>query len=472
MNAASDLYDLARGNDPSRPYWNPERETMAAEPMAALQLQKLKAQLHYLERNSVFYQAKFKAAGFVPQDLRSLADLAALPFTTKDELRSSQDAAPPFGLHQAAPMDRIVRTTATSGTSGRPVYQGYSRDDVARRSESVCRGFWGYGIRPGDRFVNAFALSMFSAGVPFNVAIEHMGVVSIPAGAERKAEGVLKILRDLRATALVATPSFVAYLAEKAPEVLGIPASELGLRVVCGGGESGFELPAFQREMERLWGTKHVYDWASASDAHPNVFAHCHVRDGKHHLTPDLVLVQLIDPVTGQVKAITEGAEGEYIVTHLDREACPLARYRTGDILRVRTNPCACGRTGFRMDIVGRSDDMLIVRGINIFPTAIVNIVGAFLPQTTGKAQVVLPVRGPKVEPPLRVRVECGEGVDPAAARELADAIERRIRADLTVTAQVELVAFGAHERTAAKTRLVVIEPPADGAQGSQGSGR
>jgi hypothetical protein len=151
----------------------------------------------------------------------------------------------------------------------------------------------------------------------------------------------------------VATPSFVAYLAEKAPEVLGIPASELGLRVVCGGGESG-ELPAFQREMERLWGTRHVYDWASASDAHPNVFAHCHVRDGKHHLTPDLVLVQLIDPASGEVKDIAEGAEGEYIVTHLDREACPLARYRTGDILRVRTSPCACGRTGFRMDIIGR----------------------------------------------------------------------------------------------------------------------
>ena len=180
-----ELYDLSLGNDPARPFWNPERETMPADRMAALQLDKLKSQLKYLQDNSAFYQAKFKDAGFAPGDVRTLADLAAMPFTTKHELRESQDAAPPFGLHQAAPMDKVVRTTATSGTSGRAVYQGYSRSDVLRRSESVCRGFWGYGIRPGDRVVNGFALSMFSAGVPFNVGLEHLGAVSIPAGSER-----------------------------------------------------------------------------------------------------------------------------------------------------------------------------------------------------------------------------------------------------------------------------------------------
>jgi phenylacetate-CoA ligase len=225
-----------------------------------------------------------------------------------------------------------------------------------------------------------------------------------------------------------------------------------------GGGESGFEIPSFRREMEERWGTPHVYDWASASDAHPNVFAHCRHRNGKHHLTPDLVLVQLIDPVTGAQKPIEDGAEGEYIFTHLDREACPLVRYRTGDVLRTYTTPCECGRTGFRMDIVGRSDDMLIVRGINVYPAAVVAVVGTFMPRTTGKAQIVLPAAGPKVEPPLRVRVECGSGVDPARADDLRARIEASIRAELSFSARVELLGFGEFARTETKTKLVSIE--------------
>src|SRR5581483_10672648 len=185
MSLNDELYDLSHGNDPARPYWNAARETMPPDAMRAVQLEKLKSQLAYLETHSVFYQKKFREAGFRAGDVASIEDLAALPFTTKAELRESQQEAPPFGLHQAAAMNRIVRTTATSGTSGHPVYQAYTRKDVARRSESVCRGFWGYGIRPGDRVVNGFALSMFSAGLPFNVAIEHLGAVSVPAGAER-----------------------------------------------------------------------------------------------------------------------------------------------------------------------------------------------------------------------------------------------------------------------------------------------
>jgi len=346
----------------------------------------------------------------------------------------------------------------TSGTSGKPVYQGYTRNDVLRRSESVARGFWSAGLRPGHRVVNGFALSMFSAGLPFCVGLEQLGAVSIPAGAERRAEGVLKIIRDMKADALTLTPSFASYLVEKAPEVLGMEAKDLGIKIIVGGGESGFEIPSFRREMEERWGTPCVYDWASASDAHPNVFAHCVHRTGKHHLTADLVLVQLIDPATGALKPIEHGAEGEYIFTHLDREACPLLRYRTGDVLRTYTTPCECGRTGFRMDIIGRSDDMLIVRGINLYPTAVVAIVGTFMPRITGKAQVVLPAPGPKVEPPLRVRVECGEGVAPGTSGDLAKSIEAALRADLSVTARVELVAYGRFQRTEAKTKLISIE--------------
>jgi phenylacetate-CoA ligase len=446
------------GLDPNRAYWNPERETMPAEQMAALQLSKLKPQLAFLDAHSELYRAKFAAAGFRPGDLRTLEDLGRLPFTTKTELREAQEASPPFGTHQAAPMDRIVRITSTAGTTGRPVFQAYTRDDTLRRNESICRGLWGFGVRPGDRVINGFALSMFNAGIPFCAAIEHLGALDVPVGAERKADGMLKMAKEVGATVWIGTPSFAGYLAEKCEEVLGIPPQKLGLRVVCGGGESGFELPAFQKRMEDAFGTKHVYDWASTSDAHPNVFAHCEHRNGKHQLTPDFALVQLIDPQTGALKPMRDGAEGEYIFTHLDRQACGLVRYRTGDILRVQTSPCPCGRTGFRMDIIGRSDDMLLVRGVNVFPSALQSVAERFSPKVQGRIQVVLPRPGPQVEPPLRVRVEHAAGLGPQELPALKKSLEASIRSDLSVTAEIHLVAPGTLTRTETKTRFIVVE--------------
>lgn len=445
--------------DLTRAFWNPSRETMPDEQMLALQLSKLKTQLRYLEQHSALYQRKFREAGFRAGDLRTIEDLAGLPFTTKAELREAQEAAPPFGLHQAAPMDRIVRITSTAGTTGRPVFQGYTRDDTLRRNESIARGLWGFGVRPGDRVINGFALSMFNAGIPFCAAIEHLGALDVPVGAERKADGMLKMAWEVKATVWIGTPSFAAYLAEKCQEVLGVPPSALGLRVVCGGGESGFELPSFQKRMEEAFGTRHVYDWASTSDAHPNVFAHCQYRIGKHQLTPDFALVQLIDPQTGQLVPMRDGAEGEYIFTHLDRQACALVRYRTGDILRVQTSPCPCGRTGFRMDIIGRADDMLLVRGVNVFPSAVQSVVDRFAPQVGGRIQIVLPAPGPRVEPPLRVRVEHAPGVVEPTLATLKQAIETALRADLTVSADIRLVPPGTLTRTETKTRLIVVEP-------------
>lgn len=444
--------------DESREHWNPTQETMPVERMRELQTAKLRGQLEYLAGHSTLYRHKFAAAGFNPSDLRTIDDLARLPFTTKTELREAQEAQPPFGTHQAAPMERIVRITSTAGTTGRPVFQGYTREDTIRRNESIARGLWAFGVRPGDRVVNGFALSMFNAGVPFCTGIEHLGAVSVPAGAERRTEGMLRVMRDVRATAWVGTPSFAAYLAEKCEEVLGIPPRQLALRVVCGGGESGFEQPVFQKRMEEAWGTPYVFDWASTSDAHPNVFAHCKARSGKHHLTPDFALVQLIDPETGAIREMADGVEGEYIFTHLDRQACPLVRYRTGDVLRVRTSPCECGRTGFRMDIIGRSDDMLLVRGVNLFPSALQSVVNGFAPKASGRMQVVLPRPGPQVEPPLRMRVEYAEGLGEAECAELKAAIERAIRGDLTVTVEIELVPQGGLGRTETKTRLIVVE--------------
>jgi phenylacetate-CoA ligase len=462
MHIDTDLAQEVRnaGDDPEgkREHWNPLQETMPLERMRALQTRKLKKQLLYLGERSALYRKKFREAGFDPHSLRRIEDLVQLPFTTKADLREAQEQQPPFGSHQAAPMEEIIRVTSTAGTTGQPVFQAYARSDVMRRNESIARGLWGFGVRPGDRVVNGFALSMFNAGIPFCTGIEHLGAIDIPVGAERKAEGMLKMAHAMKATVWIGTPSFAGFLADKCQEVLGIPPHELGLRIVCGGGESGFEQPAFQQKMEKAWGTPYVFDWASTSDAHPNVFAHCKHRNGKHHLTPDFALVELIDPATGKIVPMRDGAEGEYIFTHLDRRACPLARYRTGDILRVQTSPCACGRTGFRMDIIGRADDMLIVRGVNLFPSAIVALAGTFAPKTVGRLQIVLDRPGPKAEPPLRVRIEHAAGLEATDVAELKTAIEKKIRADLTVTASVQMLPPGSFGQTETKTRLVVVE--------------
>ena len=436
-----------------RKYWNAGRETMPVAHMRALQLAKLCEQVKYVGEHSEFYKEKFRSSGFNLQEISSVEGLAALPFTTKAELRDSQEASPPFGRHLAASMSDIVRVTATSGTTGKSVFQGYTVHDTLRRTESIARVLWGFGVRPGDRVINGFALSMFNAGIPLCAAVEHMGAVSIPAGAERRVEGMLKLMQQLKPTVWIGTPSFAAALVEKCVEVLGMPAYELGLRIVCGGGESGFEQPAFQRRMEAAWGTPYIYDWASTSDAHPNVFAHCEHRSGKHHITPDFALVELIDPKTGNIIEMADGVQGEYIFSHLDRQACPLLRYRTGDVIRVNTSECACGRTGFRMDIIGRSDALLIVRGADVFPSALQDVIGTFASQGIGPFQIVLSEPGPTVVSPLRIRVESsGEGAY------LKASIEQAIREELRVSSTIELVASGALGRTETKSRLIVLE--------------
>jgi phenylacetate-CoA ligase len=453
----TDVHFAREGDDLARLHWNPARETMQPERMRALQLEKLRTQLQYLERYSLLYVRKFARAGFRAQDLRSIDDLEQLPFTTKAELREGQDSHPPFGLHQAAADEEVIRTTATSGTTGKPVFQAYTRQDALLRSESIARALWSFGVRPGDRVINGFALSMFNAGVPVCAAIEHLGANSIPVGSERRAEGMLRMMKEIRATAWIGTPSFMAYLTEKCREVLGMDPSELGVRVICGGGESGFELPEFRQKIEQAWGTPHVYDFASSSDAQPNNFSHCHVREGKHQTTPDMALVQLVDPATGALLPLEDGAQGEYIFTHLSRQACGLVRYRSGDVIKVRTGACECGRTGFRMDIIGRTDDMLIVRGVNLYPSAVQAVVNQFPDVFEGPMQIVLKDKGPRVAPPLHVRVETRPGAtDLESARA---AFERACREQLNVRVEAACVPAGSMARTEGKARLIVVEP-------------
>ena len=445
-------------HDPADVYWNNAVETMPLDQLRELQMAKLRKQLAYLQDNSRFYQKLFSEQGFDARDFRNISDIDGLPFTHKNDLRMNQEVEPPFGSHMAASPDQLIRVTTTAGTTGRAVVQAYPRRDVMLRNESVCRTLWSFGVRPGDRVVNGFSLSMFNAGIPFCTAIEHLGAVDVPVGTERRAEGLLKIAWEIGATVLIGTPSFAMYVAERCTDVLGIPARELGIRIVCGGGEPGFELSGVREQLEEAFGTKGIYDLASSSDAHPNSFANCHLRSGKHHMTGDFALIQLIDPATGKLMDMTNGAQGEYIFTHLDREACPLLRYRTNDIIRINTTPCQCGRTGFRIDLIGRSDDMLLVRGMNVFPSALQSVVASFAPKTTGKMRVILDAPGPAVDPPLNIEVECNEGIGAHEWADLKAQIDHTLRQQLTVRTDVSLLAFGGFKRDGGKAKLVVVK--------------
>lgn len=439
-------------------FWNPEVELMSPEETLALQEKKLRKQLQYLFDKSELYQEKFKRAGFSPADFGNLPDLDLLPFTTKQELRKSQEESLPFGRHLAAPLDKVIRVTTTAGTTGRPVVQAYTRNDVIRRNESLSRVLWNFGVRPGDKVFNGFALSMFNAGIPFCTAVENLGAIDVPVGAERRADGFLRLARDIGIDVLIATPSFVRYLGEKCHEVLGFPATDLNVRVICGGGEPGFDLPGVREEIMATWGTEHVYDLASMSDAHPNSFANCRFRGGKHQVTPDLVLVQLVDPQTGQQIEVRDGVVGEYIFTHLDREACPLLRYRTGDIVRINAKPCECGRPTPRFDIIGRTDDMLIVRGMNVFPSAIQTVVGEFAPKVSGALQIVLDKPGPSVEPPLNLKVEVAKDFPASQEEQLKNEMESAIHKKLNVRSSIQIVSYGSLQRTEKKSKLIVIK--------------
>lgn len=441
---------------PGGPYWSPDIETMGAAEMKGLQETLLVRQMAYLESNSPFYRAKFAAAGLRFGDIRTLADLRRVPMTAKQELRVSQEESAPFGTHLAAAVDRVVLTQTTSGTSGRPVFQAFTKADLLTRYEVYSRVFRAWGLGPEDRIVHAMALSMFGGGIAVCNAVMHFGAVSVPVGAEANSQRLLNMLRDMRPSAMLITPSYAEHLGKRCRELIGMEAKELGLRVIGCFAEPGGEDPVIRDRLEELWGAR-VYDGGGSSDAAPILFGNCSERHGKHFFAPDYGYVDLVDCDTGEPIEMEDGAEGEWVFTHLTREASPLVRFRSGDRIRVMTSPCACGRTSYRMLYIGRIDDMLNVRGVNLFPTAVKSVVEQFFPRTTGEVRIRLTAPGPRVDQ-LRAVVEFGPRENAKTAAALGKEIENAIHVQLRVRATIEMVPAGSIERPAVgKVKLVEL---------------
>jgi phenylacetate-CoA ligase len=423
---------------------DPEAETRPWEEQLAADGELYGAQLAYLLDRSEFYRAKL--AGYTPG---GLAEIAELPLTEKDELRATRTQENPIGTHLCAERDEIVRIYSTSGTTGTPSYVPLTADDLENWITGSARSYAASGVKPGQRIVSTYNAGPFVAGAALD-AFERIGLSHIPVGTGNS-ERLLLAVELLRPEAVVLTPSYAAYLVELAAE-RGVDLSGSSVERVLVAGEPGGGEPAFRARLEESWGAK-VTEAMGVGDIGPSLWGECEEQDGMHLGAHGLVHPELVDPETGAALPMEDGATGELVLTHLRHRAAPLLRFRTRDHVQVRTGPCPCGRTGTRIRCLGRTDDMLIVRGVNVFPSAVREVVSGFAPRVSGHILVRPAAPGVKQDPPLPVSVELppDEPGDPA----LAEAIRERLRGVLMVQTRVELVPWGSLRRSEYKSTLV-----------------
>lgn len=431
-------------------YFDPEIETMSQEQLRALQEAKLGKQLDYLLARSLFYQDKFRAEGIGREHFQSLPDLVNFPFTTKEELRESQNAYPPLGQHMAADMTSVIRIHSSTGTTGRPSLVGVTRRDAEVWTRVTARSFYTQGLRPSDIVIHAANLTLFVGGLPAKDAIERIGATFVPVGAGASEKLVL-VAKMLRANALHCTPSYAIYLADHVRREAGIKPCEMGLEKIVCGAEPGAGIPSVRAKMQEEWGAR-VTEGLGNADMAPIIFAECRDQSGMHFNGQEYILAEIIDPLSAEVLPLEPGVSGELVYTSLERECVPLLRFRTRDQVTIVGTSCACGRTSFKLRCVGRTDDMLIVLGVNVFPSAVKDVVSSFYPRTTGEVQIVLEQPGPGVKPPLKVVAEQNGDLDPIA---LQKEVERKIKAVLNVPAAVEFVPAGTLPRFEMKGQLV-----------------
>jgi phenylacetate-CoA ligase len=417
-----------------------DAERLPWDEQLALDDESYRAQLAYLLERSPFYREKL--AGVEPH---GLAEISALPLTEKDELRATVTPENPFGAHLCAAPEEIVRIYSTSGTTGTPSYIPLTASDYENWVIGGARSYGASGVRAGERIVSTYNAGPFVAGAAL-AAFDRIGVCHIPVGTGNT-ERLLKAIELLRPEAVVLTPSYAAHLIEREPGLV-----ESSVERVLVAGEPGGGEPAFRAKLEAGWGAR-VTEAMGIGDIGPSLWGECEEQDGMHLGARGFVHAELIDPDTGAALQLDDGAIGELVLTHLQHRAAPLLRFRTRDHVEVRTSPCPCGRTAPRVRCIGRTDDMLIVRGVNVFPSAVREVVSTFTPDVTGRILVKPTASGPRQDPPLPITVELGEAVAPTDG--LAESIAARLREALLFQARVDLVEWRSLARSDYKSALL-----------------
>ncbi len=382
----------------------------------------------------------------------SLDGLAGLPLTDKEMLRSSQRAHPPFGDYLAADETTIARVHRTSGTTGTAMNLALSRRDAHETAVVGGRAQAASGLGPGHRVVHCLNYRLWMGGFTDHTTLEETGATVIPFGVG-DTQLLIRTIRELGITAISCTPSYPAVLERVvADHFPGLKPRDLGLRLGLFGGEAGLDNPDFRARLEETWGFKVRNANYGVSDVFCNFAGQTEFDNDLHFVALDILHPELIEPATGDPLPWQEGVRGELVLTHVSRQCQPLVRFRTGDIVVLTgTGKAACGRTAPRFRVVGRSDDMVVVRGINAFPTQVAAVINQFA-ELSGEYRIALDGPGPYDVLPVEVEVAEGRAVEPA----LAAAVEQRIKQEIGVTATVDLLPFHALPRTEGKTRRVV----------------
>ncbi len=408
-----------------------------------------RAQIVYLFNCSHFYRDKLTRAGFKsPAAVGGLKAIAALPLTEKDELRASRTPEEPIGTHLTAAPDEIVRIYSTSGTTGTPSYIPLTAADLEVWVRTSARSYAASGVERGERIVSTYNAGPFVAGAALG-AFDRLGLCHIPVGSGNT-ERLIASVDLLKPTAVVTTPSYALHLSEWTRE-RGMDLSKSSVKRVMVAGEPGGGEPAIRAKLEAAWGAT-VTEAMGIGDISVSLWGECEEKAGMHFGGRGFVHFELIDPETAAAKPIVDGAEGELVLTHLVNHSAPLLRFRTRDHVRMCVGECACERTAPRVRCIGRTDDMLIVRGVNVFPSAVREVVSEFSPAVAGVVVIRPRAKGIRQEPPLPVSVEVAPGAD---VEGLQERIRGRLREKLLVTTEIELVAAGSLPRSEYKSKLV-----------------
>ena len=447
-----------------RKLWNDKIETLSRDEIRSLQLKRLKKQVAYNYENSPFYRNKFMAVGVKPEDIQGFDDFTKIPLMTKDEHRRAQEESidkygDPYSLLACAPKEKIIRINSTSGTTGIPTLYTLTRHDVDVVNEMHARKYWRAGIRPGDVMIQALSLSMFTGGLPLSQGIQHMGACVVPVGIEGGTKRVLDFIKLTSPVAIIATPSFGQYMIEKSPQLSGKEAKDLGLQWFFSAGEPGGGNVEVRKLLANGFGAK-VFDHTGGGHAFHGISCNEPPEQfsGMHFVSEDHCLLELVDPKTKESIAIEDGAIGEMVFTFLDWEGGPFMRYALGDMLQIYAQPCQCGMPGIRFKIIGRADDMLIIKGVNVYPEAIKTAIFKFRPEVTGIFRILLDSPGPMVVPPLRIRLEYGLSFSETDLAVLEKKMMSYFRRELRIGPRFEWVPPETFPREKEKTKLIVID--------------
>lgn len=427
-------------------YWEEEIETLPRVGLESIQLRRLQHLVARVYRTVEPYRRKMEEAGVVPEDIRSLSDLARLPFTVKDDLRDNY----PFGLF-TVPLDEVVRVHASSGTTGKPTVVGYTAKDIETWANVMARALCCAGASKGDMIHNAYGYGLFTGGLGAHYGIERLGATAIPvSGGNSKRQ--INIMKDFGSTVLLSTPSYALNLAE-AMDAMDVDPKSLSLRVGIFGAEPWSE--NMREEVERKLNLKATDIYGLSEVMGPGVAQECLQTDKGMHIFEDHFLPEIIDPDTGEV--LPAGEKGELVFTTLTKEAFPIIRYRTKDISRLYYEQCQCGRTLVRMEkVTGRTDDMLIIRGVNVFPSQVEHVLVG-VEGVEPHYQIVVEREGNLDT--MQVQVEVSEGVFSDEIRVLENLtkhIQREIKDLLGVTCKVKLVEPKTIQRSEGKAQRVI----------------